>query len=123
MQGGPIEEAISQGLIAVHPDIDRVEANHVVFRDGSSASFGLILLATGYRPALRHLQSLDPAEPEGFESPRVKNLFYLGFDQQRSFRSRYLRGIREDAAVLADLIHQRVRDGDLSGAAVEAAGV
>ena len=41
---------------------------------------------------------------DDFESSAIDGLFYLGRGTQRSFTSRFIRGIREDALVLAQVI-------------------
>jgi hypothetical protein len=42
------------------------------------------------------------------ESTSTPNLFFLGLDMARNFQSRFLRGIRNDAAVLANVIAERI---------------
>ena len=78
-------------------------ATTVVFTDGREEKFDLVIFATGYRTEWAHLQPvigdepLTPRKLKKGEHPRHQGLFFLGFDNQFSIRSRYLRGIREDA--------------------------
>ncbi|MGH8675900.1 MAG: flavin-containing monooxygenase [Burkholderiales bacterium] len=111
MEGGHTRRLIESGRIRTRPDIARLAARDVVFSDGRSEPFDVIVYATGYRPALRHLEGLvrfDEASGlpaiRKFESTEAPGLYFVGLDMQRNYRSRYLRGIREDAALLADII-------------------
>lgn len=103
MAGGKTREMIQRGRVEVFPDIARFDKNTVVFTDGREERFDLVIFATGYSSEWTHLQPAlgHPAptsrELKKGEHPRLKGLFFLGFDNQFSIRSRYLRGIREDA--------------------------
>lgn len=108
MQGGPAEHLIRSGSVSVFPPPLRVECGSVEFNDHSRAQFDLVVLATGYRPTLSYLPVAIPQDSVSglpatreFEVEGMPGLFLLGFDNLRSFRSRYLRGIRADARVLA----------------------
>jgi hypothetical protein len=114
MPGGRVRKLIRSGAIQIFPAIERFEDNTVVFKNGTTLTPGLVLYATGFAPGLRHLQLLglethpDTGVPltRNFESVNVPNLFFLGFELLRNFQSRFLRGIRHDAVVLASLIEQ-----------------
>ena len=75
----------------------------------------LLINATGYfdkplQPALEHLHTLvsdTPLQLRGMESADAPGLFFLGLDHLRNRRSRLIRGIREDARVVADLVARR----------------
>ena len=45
---------IRDGAIKVRGGIDRFTADGVVFADGKTEAFDAIILATGFRPDLRH---------------------------------------------------------------------
>jgi putative flavoprotein involved in K+ transport len=117
MPGGRARRIIQSGHVKTFPDIARFENRRVVFADGRSLEPDAVLYATGFRPALSHLASLGLALDEhtgqpalrGFESAAVPGLFFMGLDGLRNFRSRFIRGIREDAALLADELAMRVR--------------
>ena len=112
MEGGYTRELIESGRIGTRPDIRRLALDKVEFVDGRAEAFDVLLYATGYRPALSHLAGLVTVDPVsgspktqgGFESSEAPGLFFLGLDKQRTYRSRYLRGIREDAAALAEVL-------------------
>ena len=117
MPGGRARRLIQSGRVGIFPDIARFEDRRVVFTDGRSLEPDAVLYTTGFRPALAHLASLGLAFEErtgrpalrGFESADIPGLFFLGLDHLRNFRSRFIRGIREDAALLADELTARLR--------------
>lgn len=110
MPGGLARRLVASGRVKVFPEITRFEDRRVIFPDGQSLRPGAVLYATGFRPALAHLAPLGVAFDErtgrpalrGFESAEAPGLFFLGLDGLRNFRSRFLRGIREDAPLLAE---------------------
>jgi putative flavoprotein involved in K+ transport len=115
MEGGTTRKLIESGRIGLRPDIARLSGASVEFVDGGSEPFDVLIYATGYRPVLAHLAGLVGVDPVsglprtqgGFESTDAPGLYFLGLDMQRTYRSRYLRGIREDAAALAELLTGR----------------
>jgi putative flavoprotein involved in K+ transport len=112
MAGGLSEKLIKDGTVRTFPNIARFGKNTVVFENQVEEHFDLVVFATGYRPAVDHL----PMEVGDFPGPQlcemesttVPGLFFLGVDGQRTYRSRFLRGLREDATVLADKIAKRI---------------
>lgn len=108
MPEGRTRHLIEAGVIAVRPGISRMESSRVVFTDGEAECFDLVLLATGYEPRVDHLSGVQSGPPRHLESPDTENLFFVGYDKQYSFRSRFLRGIREDAKRVAERIHSRL---------------
>ena len=116
MQGGRPRQLIESGRVKTFPAIQRFERDRVIFDDGASLQPDLVLYATGFRPALRHLAPLriEYAGPtplpvlRELESVSVPGLFFLGLDGARNFQSRFLRGIRRDAAFLAGKLEQRL---------------
>lgn len=113
MEGGETKQLIESGAISVFPDIEKIVGRDVYFVDKQKSEFDLIIFATGFAPVLSHIDEGDCKQllkkGSGFESNIYQNLFFLGIDNQVNFRSRYLRGIREDASVLAKLIYERVQ--------------
>lgn len=99
------------GQVRCHPDILRLETDRVVFTDRADDRYDVILYATGYRPAMDHLEPmLKGGDPwlSGLESAEIPNLYFLGVSGSRSFRSEFLRGIREDSVFLANLLARRL---------------
>lgn len=96
-----------------HPEISRLESDRVVFLDNAEDRYDIILFATGYRPALAHLAPIVGGRPRlnGLASIDVPNLYFLGLPGSRTFRSEFLRGIREDAMILARQIHDTLDRG------------
>ncbi|MGZ3809606.1 MAG: NAD(P)-binding domain-containing protein, partial [Bacteriovorax sp.] len=83
--------------VAVVGDISKIVDKEVYFKDGGHEHIDAIIFATGFRPHPIHLK-------DDFESAETEGLFYLGRGSQRTFTSRFIRGIREDAPVLSHLI-------------------
>ena len=111
MAGGESRRLVESGQVKTFPDIASFQEDRVHFVDGQDQRFDLIIFATGYRPAINHLAPLlDPDLPlklRNMESTLVSGLFFLGVDQQRTYRSRFLRGIVEDSRYLAELVARR----------------
>lgn len=116
MPGGRARQLVERGLVKVLPAIERFGESSVVFTDGRTLEPSAVIFATGFRPALRHLAPLglrlnaETGSPElsGFESSEASGLFFLGLDGQRNFQSRFIRGLREDAPLLAAELEQRL---------------
>ncbi|MBI4345404.1 MAG: MFS transporter [Elusimicrobia bacterium] len=104
MQGGRARGLIKTGAVALRPDIERFDGREVVFKDGAREAFDLVLYATGFRPALDHLGGAPKIER--MQSLETPGLFFLGLAGLSSFRSRFIRGIRDDVPVLADRLQE-----------------
>ncbi|MBC7539561.1 MAG: NAD(P)-binding domain-containing protein [Bacteriovorax sp.] len=87
--------------VKVLGDIVKIENKKVHFTCGTIQEIDAIIFATGFRPTAIHLRN-------DFESSTVDGLYYLGRGTQRTFTSRFIRGIREDASVLGQLILGRL---------------
>lgn len=115
MDGGRIRRLIRSGDVPTYPEILRFNGDELEFTNGRRIQPSVVLYATGFRPAIRHLASLelafDPAThaplTREMESITVPNLFFLGLDMLCNFQSRFLRGIRNDAVKLAETIAGR----------------
>jgi len=111
MAGGETRRLIDSGQIPTFPAIERFAGASIRFVNGQDTPFDGVVWATGYRYTLSHLRDLLPdgevqlMEMESLASP---GLFFLGLDQQRSYRSRFLRGIRSDARRLAQILDERL---------------
>lgn len=88
--------------MSLKPSITRFEENKVFFSDGQQEPFDLVLFCTGYRPVISHLSELELE----MNAPHCR-FHKIGIDGGRTSRSRFLRGIREDAAFIAGLISKR----------------
>lgn len=100
---------ITSGKVALYPNIHSFEEHAVVFADGQRQTFDLVIYATGYLPVMAHLEGfvkLDPATGypplHDLQSREVPGLYFLGLVDSRTFRSQFLRGLREDAIYLAE---------------------
>jgi cation diffusion facilitator CzcD-associated flavoprotein CzcO len=85
-----IAAGIDRGLLRARPMFDRIEADRVVWADGTSARADAIIWATGFRPELRHLSPLKLREKAGgvtvgqgasWQDPRI---FLAGYGPQAS---------------------------------------
>jgi putative flavoprotein involved in K+ transport len=88
-------------------NITRIENKKIYFDDGSAESIDAVIFATGFHPPKIELKN-------DFESKSTDGLFYLGRGSQRTFTSRFLRGIREDAIILANLIRGNLASNNKS---------
>ena len=112
MHAGATRRLLRSGAVPVFGDIARFDGPDVVFDDGRRERFDLVLYATGFRPAVAHLARSGAAPDgrprlDGMRSAEVPGLYFLGLAGLRNFRSRFLRGIRDDAAALAEEIASR----------------
>ena len=110
LRRGYQKSLLDQGIVKTHPDIKEIRGREIEFENGHTESFEVILFCTGYRPALAHLWPiLNGQKPEvsKLESKNHKNLFFMGYENARNIRSQFLRGIRDDAGVLAEVLEER----------------
>ena len=105
MEGGESRRLIRTGLVKVLPDIRRFHQNSIEFVDGRREHFDAVVYATGFNPVLISLNGQTSlGKITRLESTRSPGMFFIGLDGLRTFRSRYIRGIREDADFLAEQI-------------------
>lgn len=117
MEGGKTRSLVDSGNIAFLPKILSIKQGFATFADDSQLEAFAIVLATGYAPVLDVLPCTVPVDGYGtpqhlnFESIDFPDLYFLGLDNLRSHQSRYLRGIRSDAVLLArQLSKKRLRE-------------
>lgn len=109
MPGGRARELIERGMVRLVPNVAAFKPDRVLLANGESLAPDAVLYATGYRPVLAHLSplGLSPHATTGapqtnaFQSIEQPGLYFLGLDHMRNFQSRFLRGIRNDAELLA----------------------
>lgn len=103
MEGGQTQTILASGQVKLHPPVHHISNGEVYFEDGTRRTYDLVVSATGYRHLVHHLAALvDPALPladqlDQGELRGARGLFFLGVDNQFSFKSRYLRGIVSDS--------------------------
>lgn len=107
-----ISPEIGAGRIRVFGPPARVEGSEIEFEDGRREGFDAILWATGYE----HRTPFLPAEVSPSKrtvrrcASRIwPGLFFLGYPCVRSSASAFLRGIAEDAPLVARGIERRIR--------------
>lgn len=101
--------------IQVRGPLARLDAGTAVFADASpSWSPDLVVLATGYRFELPFLSADLPRSEQGYplvehgESPRLPDLFFLGFPCTHGADSQFLHGMARDARTIAATIARRL---------------
>lgn len=116
MAGGLTQKLVKSGQVPTYPGIDHFEDKTVVFTDGRRLEVDAVFWATGYRYTTQHLRGLisdGEIQVSQMESCEVPGLFFLGVDQQRTYRSRFLRGIRADARILGEIMAERLAKAPL----------
>ena len=88
---------IIKNHVEVIEDILEVSDQEIKTKDNRVIKVDLIILTTGYEEKTIELKNQ-------FESSTDKNRYFLGLSNQRTFASRFLRGIKDDAPILAQLI-------------------
>jgi putative flavoprotein involved in K+ transport len=88
---------IIENNVEIIEDITKVAHQKIFTVDNKEMNIDLIILATGYEDKKISFKN-------NFESATEANRYYLGVSNQRTFASRFLRGIRDDAPILAQLI-------------------
>ncbi|EST33446.1 hypothetical protein N566_19365 [Streptomycetaceae bacterium MP113-05] len=101
---GTYQGALTAGAWQRRCMFSRLDGDTVLWGDGGREHVDLVLSATGYRPDLSCLRSLDGALDDdgvplhsGGLSVAHPGLVYLGLEFQRSFASNTLRGVSHDA--------------------------
>lgn len=104
------EHASLYGEIAAYDGYD------VVFKDGRRETVGVVLNATGYRPAAGYVADLRLGEdgyplldPRTLTAEGAPNHTQLGRDGSRTARSGFINGMREDARAAAAAVAARLR--------------
>jgi putative flavoprotein involved in K+ transport len=115
MPGGRARRLVENGAVQCFPEIVKFEKHAVLFTNGTRLQADAVIYATGFRPALNHLASLSleldrSGRPQlrDLESISTPGLYFIGLDQARNFQSRFIRGIRQDAAWLAERLERRL---------------
>lgn len=110
MEGGATQRLVGSGKVAVLPVITAISNGRLLLADGRQQPAAAVILATGYHPGLGLLPAGLEADAYGipknvdFQLQAMPGVHLLGFDNVYDHRSRYLRGIRADAARLARLL-------------------
>jgi putative flavoprotein involved in K+ transport len=115
---GLYRQAIEAGNPDRRPLFTRIDSHGVTWPDGAREPVDVILLATGYRPALQYLAgpalvgstALDDVErpiQRGGLSTTVHGLGFVGLEWQRSFASATLRGVGRDARHVLHQLYRR----------------
>mgnify|MGYP000005824842 FL=1 len=101
MEAGETKKLVEQRKIKLQPAIKSCEGHKVEFTNGSSDNFDLIIYCTGFGYVDEHLKALSSTSEN---NTGAQTLFFMGKDLEYTARSRYLRGIREDAKKVINMI-------------------
>jgi lysine/ornithine N-monooxygenase len=114
MNGGKTDEIIRSERLRQHTTIDGIQKGEVFFSDGSRDEYDLIIFATGFKTAYPHLSELaDDRIPllQQLDMGRHKvssGLFFIGVDNMINFKSRYVRGVASDSAIVAAQVRRHL---------------
>lgn len=119
MDGGRSRQLVESGQIRVVAPITAIHEGALLLADGARIEAGMVVNATGYRPALSYLDwnEIERASDGlpvcvGWESATAPGLFFLGLDNRPNYRARTLRGIRRDCLGLVDQLLRRLDGAD-----------
>lgn len=101
---GIYKQAISNNKPYRKPMFTSFTEEGVIWEDGKEEKVDTVIFATGYRPNVIYLKSLDgalnaagsPLQRKGV-SQTINGLYYVGLSWQRSFSSATIRGVGPDA--------------------------
>jgi putative flavoprotein involved in K+ transport len=123
MDSKDAKDIIESGAVRLYPNIQCISGKTVLFDDESSATFDAVIFATGYRPTLQHLRDFIPPEtPLSYETAftlEKQRIFFVGLDNLYNYRSRYIRGIRNDARIVVAKVKEAIQGALLVSAEVE----
>ena len=112
MEAADGKDLINSGRVISLKNIKEIGENEVHFENGHSEDFDMIIYATGFKACLGHFKNKKIENEidlvDSFESRYFKNLFFIGLHNQRNFRSRFIRGIKDDVVELAKIIRSRM---------------
>ncbi len=111
--GFHLPDAVAAGRVQVRPGVDVFDGGTARFANGTHEAFDIVILATGFRPALQCLAGVVRLDHRGFalRSDRVTSadapgLFFVGHNYDASGG---LFNIRRDAPLVADAVLARSR--------------
>jgi len=110
MDATGVKEFYDKGEIDIYSEVVNIKGREVCFKNGTKAEFAAIILATGYTFTNLEVEQGDRRDsfPEGLSKndcvKQTEGVFYIGKDNQINFRSRYLRGIRNDSKILINQV-------------------
>lgn len=116
----PVRDARARGALASRSMFTRFTTTGVVWPDESESTVDVVLWATGFRPALSHLTSLDVAgdngrvETIGTRSATIDRLWLVGYGEWTGYASATLIGVGRSArSTVEDIVSQLARPSDV----------
>ncbi len=109
------QKALAAGRPDQRPVFTEFTSDGVVWPDGAREKVDTVIFATGYRPHLPYLRSVDVLDQAGMPkhdrgvATGLPGLGFLGLEFQRSFSSNTLRGVHRDAKYVVDALSRQPR--------------
>jgi cation diffusion facilitator CzcD-associated flavoprotein CzcO len=106
----PVREARARGALVSRPMFTRFTAHGVKWPDGIETAVDAVIWATGFRPALAHLEPLDVIGADGrvatrgTRSTKIPRLWLVGYGEWTGFASATLIGVGRSARATVDEI-------------------
>jgi putative flavoprotein involved in K+ transport len=114
---GAYSDALASGRLDRRAMFTAFHPTGVTWPNGTDEPVDTVIYATGYRPHVGYLESLDGALDDngmprhtGGVSATHPGLVYLGLEFQQSFSSNTLRGVHRDAAHVIPALTAHVHD-------------
>ena len=98
------------------PLFSRFHERGVLWANGDSEAFDVVICATGFRPHLDYLTTCGALNTKGLPLQRggisqaLPGLYYLGLEGQRTFNSATLRGVGSDAAYILNHLQKDLKN-------------
>ena len=111
----PVRRARDRGMLRAVPMFDRFTTDGIQWPDERRTAEDAIILATGFRPSLAHLDELGVREPNGrvltrgTRSVRDPNLWLVGYGDWTGFASATLIGVGRSARATVEEIERALR--------------
>lgn len=116
----PVKAARERGVLNAVRPFREFTGNGVIWQDGSQTAFDAVIWCTGFRPALRHLESLGivtqegKVELSGTQSVNVPGLWLVGYGEWTGFASATLIGVMRYAKATALEVAYALQDEPLT---------
>jgi len=113
-----VRRARERGALNAMPLFTSFTDDGVLWPDGRRTQEGAVILATGFRPALDHLASLDVVAPNGridvrgTRSLREPRLWLVGYGEWTGYASATLIGVGRTARATVEEIVRALDEGD-----------
>lgn len=105
----PVVDARGRGVLNSKGEIERFTETGVVWKSGEEENFDVVIWCTGFKPALKHLESLGILQPDGrvitngnSKVDGINGLWLVGYGDWTGFASATLIGVGRSAKSTVD---------------------